>query len=288
MKKIITVIIAIFILANLSGCQLANKQDNIYVDPIQIGYYITTYHLPDGKLVGEKVGGKFVFGNETGYSAFEYYDPNPISVERVIKQVDPAISDYFVYSGLEAKAHARFTNASKDQSEFFETVLFTIYFDAPQVNYIYHNKVYEDYEGNIFVVPESGTGFSLEDKTYIGYKGSIFETSSHPTVLTGNEVVQMTVYTEIKVSTKARVDYYLVHQIDKNQQLLSTLKFSQKDIPDKIIKESAMEYIILEAYTTISEKVNIERKLIERNTATIEVYTVNDDGIFEMIKVPLR
>ncbi len=288
MKKILKYLIVMFIMISLSGCKLADEQNQQYREPQIIGYYFTYEHVSttdqSEKRLGTIVDDKITFGYD-GISMFTYIKVLPCDDEfcptYYVDQIDNAVFDY--------NSKKDYIN-DKNYTTFIEG---TVYIGNKILHdRLYANWVYEDSEGNVSISPVTSSSIQNGkelNNIIIGANRQTFDPIIQKINISKSEIGESKIYYEFYACYRIPLEYYLVHQVDNNQQFLATTKLVPNQYPDSFVKETDTEYIILESYNITEDgETIIEREIIDKNAKEMNCIQLRDTGVYEEIKIKLK
>lgn len=162
----------------------------------------------------------------------------------------------------------------------------TIYFDVQCRNCtLYPNPVYQTPEGDVYMVPGTGTGIGS-----MGEGSSITTTLSETATETVNgEETSRTIEVEIKAESLNTNQKVVLKQMEKKDQVISQAEITQNDIPDTIAVQPDCAYMIIEEHSIdYYGKSVVERTLLGVDETYITVRFTGDNGIVEAYPVTLE
>ncbi len=288
MKRIFKSILVLAMALALSACNLASKEKD-YFQPFPIGYFFTTEKLPVEKVIANKIDDKYVFGNIEGYTVLCYVDYS--NENNNIYQFDSAIDYQLANSNVDALSYS---SMKKENNNEIISYTARIYFDIETKKdelIIYPNIIFMDDKGEIYTSIAEGLKTDDINHMALNYSSVQAKKDEFNYAIKQSNGTQIEVYAQMSVwfGMKQVPEYYLVHQFDKNHQLLSTIKIDPNNYPESISKEENTEYLLQESFYNqgIEEngKIDFEREVFSDGISCVKV---NEDSVIERVFIPLR
>lgn len=162
----------------------------------------------------------------------------------------------------------------------------TIYFDVHLSDFvIYPNPVYQTQDGEVYMVPGTGTGFNT-----MGEGDNVTVTLSETTAQTVDGVeTSRTMDVEIKAQSLNTNQKIVLKQMDENDQVIAQTEITQDDIPESLKVLADTAYMILEEHSVDYEgKAVVKRTLIRPDEIYFSARFTGDNGIVESHMVTLK
>lgn len=142
----------------------------------------------------------------------------------------------------------------------------------------YNNPVYQTPEGKLYTVPAMGNGFGNTSEGITmteTWTGEIQKTED------GKKVTEQT-KVEITYKCSYEPKEILVHQMDRNNQLVKTEHFQPGNLPEEMITEESADYLIIETkLNNPTDSNSISREICEKDGSGTEYFETlyNKNGL---------
>ncbi len=279
MKRILKYLIVMFTMISLSGCSLATKTDENYHAPWAVGVFLTIDNPVKERVNGVKEGETFVFPGVDGISKFDYYT--------TLDDSDGIIYDIM---GSEIFDQRRICELNADNITYNQSLV--LYYEVTkQSKYtVYLNTVYEDNDGNVYVMPADEYAYCEfwfnKDLTTFGANGfRHYAESNRPR---NGELRKEIVLNFIEIRGIHKINYYMLYQMDVNNQIISSIKIDPYRPQNEIIKEENIDYFILESHTIFEGEETLAREIINKEDYYIECMIVGDLEFFIPVRIKVK
>lgn len=309
-RRIFAIFLAVFILFTLTGCQLALEDKGESKNKGRlIGVFVTDEHLDlfdmerylndninkiyDGGIINidgdnsryqgrlyaklasrtltDDTGNtfdtrEFVFDDVKGISFFSATVPATENEESFITSgSDEAISD----------GHMGIHHGDDEDKITLEGTIYISSDFAEKAHYI--NPVYQNSDGSVYVTTGNGIMLSGEQGEGSVYSQTLEETN---TVTENGKSKSISSYIKISISIMHPPEKVIIMQMDKNSDKISKTEYSPGNLPDTLIPEAGVDYIIVENHKRDSESNWItSRSIYDRRDESLETFYCRDDGI---------
>lgn len=299
-KRIITVLLTAALL--LSGCQLAKPEAKEPSKPdMLVGVFLTTepLNMPDPEvLLNESIGalqrGETVISNsdpgrhyatftETttdGVTTGTYSFPGLEGTLLASVQITPNGSNgYWSSSITEGICDVSIGHHSREDG-FSLTLNGTVYVvkDYPGDLVFYHNPVFQDSEGNIYVTQGDSISFASDLAGSTSHK-----INASTTFTEGETEVSFTSEIVVRIEAADPAEKIVIVQMSKDNKLLKTEEYTKSAIPEAVDTGSA-EYIIVEEYASDG---SIRRCLYQKGDTNISTFSLWKNGICIKTQTPV-
>ncbi len=308
-KKMLAAYLAVVVMFVLTGCQLAregagenNSSDRLigvfitkdYLDLFDMERYIKDnqenifngaeiFNDDNSNQYGGRLYGTLLtqMDEETGKTS----DVKEIAFEGVegilyySANLTPSEDEHsYTQSSSDEEISDGKVNLNKSDDEESTIMEGTIYITpSSSIITFYINPVYQSADGRVYVT--SGSGFSLGG---VQTESSVYtQTLEESITITENEKSKLT-NTLIKISLSVMLppERIAVVQMDKTSTVLSRTAYTPREMPDTLIPEEGVEYIIVETYKhNLEGDPIVSRSLYDISSQTIETFYCRDDGI---------
>lgn len=287
--------LALALAVGLSGCQLAQPdQETAQADRL-IGVYMTTEYLDLFDIEGyleDHLNKVWPGGEITGdTSAYEgrVYAVRTESGNYVFEGVPDGVNAFWP---LETEADGSLVHANACGPEvqggadlFYgdegteQTCAVTLYLDARKGNAAYFNPVYQTAEGEVYLT--AGTGISFYDEASTQAGGSFSQTlSAQTTVSDSTGKVQTDSFSvEATVEFWTPPDAIAITQMSGDGRVLRRDVFGGEELPDTLTKEPETVYYIVEECRTEWGETAVERTLEEEDCEAFS-FVQSGEGAF--------
>ncbi len=309
-KRIFIVFIIVLILLNITGCQLAledkgesNIKDRLigvlitdeYLDLFDLEGYLndninkfsgggsimiegdnreyqgrlyatlTTLTLTDEKGNTHETK-EFAFDNVDGVAYFSATVPATEEEESFITSgSDEAISD----------GHMSIHHGDNEDKTSLEGTIYVSIGHAAKTRYI--NPVYQSLDGSVYATSGNGIMLAGEQGEGSAYTQTLEETK---TITENGKSKTISIRIKISLSIMLPPEKIIIIQMDKNSEIISKKEYLPGNLPDTLIPEADVDYIIVESYKRDSESNwKISRSIYDRNNNSLETFYCRDDGI---------
>ena len=257
----------IALLLTASGCQLAAGDST---GEQMVGFYITTAPLEDdagesGRIYAEASGS----GQETTYD-FPGLDGVPFyeipfgdgEDEAMLSDGSSAIQDRHLNFGITEEGET----VSLEGTLYLSTAL-------GQCT-LYRNPIYQDEEGNVYLIPEMGpsTRMDLEGST-------LSVTDSETTTKTRDgKSIQQTFQIQLHVTAKTPADQVVWCQMSAGNREITRTAYAIDQVPETLCPERETEFLIVETYR---QGELTDRALVKKTDTAITTLQIQPSGWFD-------
>ena len=287
--------LALALAVGLSGCQLAQPdQETAQADRL-IGVYVTTEYLDlfdiesylEDNLNAGWTGGE-ITGDTAPYEG-RVYAVRTEDGRYVFEGVPDGVNAFWP---LETEADGSLVHANACGPEaqggadlFYgdegteQTCAVTLYLDARKGNAAYFNPVYQTAEGEVYLT--AGTGISFYDEASTQAGGSFSQTlSAQTTVSDSTGKVQTDSFSvEATVEFWTPPDAIAITQMSGDGRVLRRDVFGGEELPDTLTKEPETVYYIVEETRTEHGETVVERTLEEEDCEAFS-FVQSGEGAF--------
>lgn len=215
----------------------------------------------------------FIFENVEGIRYFSAY----VSVND--EEYHTLISDPGIVGG---GAHIK-TSDEGESIEFSGTLYLW-----PQINKsttYYINPVYQQEDGQIYCV--KGSGWMVDSTSVPGARTTTTLTDSVKTTVNG-ETKAYTTSCAITLDTMYRPEKIAVLQMDANGQLLSRQEYAPENLPDEMVLDAGVAFLIGETHALTPEgNAHITRALYQPGDTSLSAFYAREDGLCIPVSVAL-
>lgn len=145
---------------------------------------------------------------------------------------------------------------------------------------LYFNPIRQQEDGQVYVTPESGFGFSIG--TGNRSEGEVYghELSETTTITVDGEETEAGTTIKVKVSVMFAPESVTVLQFDEHGAVLRKTTWQAGQAPDQIVLEADAAYLIVEtAKTDPAGGTVTTREILDRDAETLFAYHVREDGL---------
>jgi hypothetical protein len=277
------------IIAWMSGCQLAKpelEQDasqdrliGIYVTFKSIGLSFESYEASSeidraviAELTGKIYAEKIVSGSESG-EVIEYEFPGQEGIAMFCPKIKSSHSDASYFKAVFGpEVHLGALSVNSD-------VLFKLTGEiiiSKSCDYIFYpNRVYQTESGDIYMIPATGASADWS------FAGSMMLTENEKiTTNVNGKQEEMNTMIELTIHSEDEASQYVVKQFREDDSVISTLAFSEDNIPEKISADLSMAYTIVEKiFVTSDDSRQIKREILDWSVPCHLFYFFDDRGI---------
>lgn len=287
--SVIPLIFITALLLTLAGCALAAPEAGAETaEDMLVGIYVTTEPLDpalgDGqRLYADTVKTPWTDEEGKSHDFFEYDLPG-----------EGAALYFTVWEGTGDNRHTAYHSDEAMQDIFHEirvagyegseetNVLTGTVFVAPgdEDCVLYFNPIRQQEDGQVYVTPESGFGFSIGAGNRS--EGEVYghELSETTTITVDGEETEAGTTIKVKVSVMFAPESVTVLQFDEHGAVLRKTTWQAGQAPDQIVLETDAAYLIVEtAKTDPAGGTVTTREILDRDAEALFAYHVREDGI---------
>jgi len=292
MKKFSCLMIAIYLLLSLTGCQLA--RDDVHADADRlVGVVLTREYLDlfdmeaylndnlnfTGREIQVDGDTKPYQGRiyaslrpeENDQDTLYFHDINGIQyiAARIEKDGETYNRVYSDNAILNGKSHYNYTDTEETVTITGEILM--VHKPGTMVTYI--NPVYQESDGDFYLMAGSGISTDFNNAT-----GALMTQTmdSTTTVTEGDETKTVGVSISISIGSDYEPKLYRIMQMDKYNQIVHQAEYQPGNLPKELNPESDTEYLIVEKEQKLTDEVT--RELVNDETDVLTTLFASEDG----------
>ncbi len=273
MKKLIFTLLVIGMLCTITGCKLASNEKLSYQEDRLIGLFISTQTLPE-RVDGVRVDDHFEFNTIEGVYMFNHFYPNMQEAELIDNQKSSQVEMHLnAYYGVDKEGYYREAK---------------LYFNVLNEHVVFFvNEVFEDWQGNVYITQGSGVGHDLGLYFVDKEIADIFIQNDFDLVR-NNKSIKLDSSFHVEIFGKIEPKYYIVSQMDKNDQPITTVEIDPLNPIEQIKKETDMEWILVKSYAYNQNEVIVGYEILSKEDKFITIYQVDSLGFFTPVDILLN
>ncbi len=308
-KKSFYIFLTVFILLNITGCQLALEDKGESNKDRLIGVFITKEYLDLFDMeaylndnINKMSGGGLI---DSDANNGQYQGRLYATLATQTLKDDTGKTYYtreFVFDSIEGITYfsamvpateneESFTTSGSDEAicdghigihhgddEDKTTLEGTIYVSSGYINNVcYINPVYQNADGSVYAI--SGNGFMVSGEQG---EGSVYsQTLEEKTTITENgKSKSASISIKISLSMIIPPEQIFIMQMDKDNHVISQREYKPGNLPDALTPEAGTEYIIVETHKRDTESnLTASRSIYDRSNEVLDTFYCRNDGI---------
>lgn len=307
-KKLALIICSVMIILQLGACQLAREDGGgAGENDRMIGVFVTQEHLDlfdfesyfndnvssilmDGEVkIGvdsEKYNGRIyatqkreTITNEDGetHESVDYVFEGVEGVPFFLAKI--AYGDGQSYLSSYASEAMHDVQVTTGDKTILEGTIYVIPKNAGALISMYVNPVYQNADGEVYLM--AGTGMSFSGDLSEGMGASQTITESDKITFENGEIVEHSFEAKIKMAVRYPATSVTIIEMGKDSEVLNSQEFSINALPGEYSPKSDTEFIIIEECTNSPTGESIKRQILQSDSNSFIVLIAGDGGLCE-------